>query len=105
MPPDAMASRVNRVNRGSLARWINSVGIRVANPVSPVKLVSPDNQASKQMEIRLAVLALRVHLMEVRTAVQSVDRVVVLGRVGSARSIANGMVAIREVIGLRVAKR
>src|ERR1700686_4714927 len=111
MPLDVMGSRVNRASPDSLGRWISLVEIKAANPVSqvnranPVRAANPDNRGSKQMEIRLAELARRVHRMAVRTVGQLAVRVAELWPAALVRSIASGTVAIPEATGRRVAKR
>jgi len=103
-----MANKVNRASQGSLGRWINLVEIKAANPVNRANLVraaNPDNRGSKQMEIRLAELARRVHRMAVRTVGQLAVRAAELGLAAPVRSIASGTAAIPEATGRRVAKR
>ena len=108
MPQDVMGSRASP---DSLAKWINLVEIKAANPVSqvnranPVRAANPDNRGSKQMEIRPAELARRVHRMAVRTVGQLAVRVAELWPAALVRSIASGTVAIPEATGRRVAKR
>src|ERR1700730_10816687 len=108
MPQDVMGSKVNRASQGSLARRISLAGIREANLVSrdnPVRAASPDNRGSKQMEIRLAELARRVHPMAVRTVGQLAVRAAELGQAAPVRSIVSGTEAIPEATGHRGAKR
>ena len=107
MPQDVMGSRASP---DSLAKWINLVEIKAANPVSqvnranPVRAANPDNRGSKQMEIRLAELARRVHPMAVQTVGQLAVRAAELGLAAPVRLIASGTAAIPEATGLRVAK-
>jgi hypothetical protein len=103
-----MGSKVSRASPDSLAKWINLAEIKAANLVNranPVRVANPDNQGSKQMEIRLAELVRRVHRMAVRTVGQLAVRAAELGLAAPVRSIASGTAAIPEATGRRVAKR
>src|ERR1700680_884124 len=93
MPRDVMGSKGNRASPDSLAKWINLVEIKAANPVNranTVRAASPDSRGSKQMETRLAELARRVHRMAGRTVGQLAVRAAELGPAALVRSIASG---------------
>src|SRR5579859_6165606 len=102
MPRDGMGSKVSRASPDSLAKWINLVEIKAANLVNRA---NPGNRGNKQMEVRLAELARRVHRMAARTVGRLAVRAAELGRVAPVRLIASGTAAIPEATGRRVGKR
>src|SRR5438309_3301235 len=98
MPPGATGSRANP---DSLAKWTSLAETRAA---SLAKLARPDSRG-KGTSRPAEVLVRRAHPVAVRTAGRLVVRAAALGLADMVQSIANGMAAIPEAIGRRVAKR